>query len=32
MPGLQTGLLLCPGNKPAEANGHPVYRSFSELT
>lgn len=30
--GLQTGLLLRPGNKPAEANGHPVYRSFSELT
>ncbi|HEX5717678.1 MAG TPA: acireductone synthase [Thermoanaerobaculia bacterium] len=29
--GLQTGLLLRPGNKPAEANGHPVYRSFSEL-
>lgn len=30
--GLQTGLLLRPGNKPAEASGHPVYRSFSELT
>ena len=29
--GLQTGLLLRPGNKPAEENGHPVYRSFSEL-
>jgi hypothetical protein len=21
-----------PGNKPAEANGHVVYRSFAELT
>ena len=30
--GMQTGLLIRPGNKPAEANGHPVYRSFSELT
>jgi enolase-phosphatase E1 len=30
--GLQTGLLLRPGNKPAEANGHPVYRSFAELS
>jgi enolase-phosphatase E1 len=30
--GLQTGLLLRPGNKPAEANGHPAYRSFAELT
>jgi enolase-phosphatase E1 len=30
--GLQTGLLLRPGNKPAEANGHPVYLSFAELT
>ncbi len=29
--GLRTGLLLRPGNKPAEANGHPVYRSFAEL-
>lgn len=30
--GLQTGLLLRPGNKPAEANGHPAYRSFAELS
>jgi enolase-phosphatase E1 len=30
--GLQTGLLLRPGNKPAEANGHPVYKSFADLT
>ena len=30
--GLQTGLLLRPGNKPAEANGHQVYRSFAELS
>jgi enolase-phosphatase E1 len=30
--GMQTGLLLRPGNKPAEANGHPVYRNFVELT
>lgn len=30
--GLQTGLLRRPGNKPAEANGHPAYRSFAELT
>ena len=29
--GLQTGLLLRPGNKPAEANGHPTYKSFSDL-
>jgi enolase-phosphatase E1 len=30
--GLQTGLLLRPGNKPAEANGHAAYRTFAELT
>jgi enolase-phosphatase E1 len=29
--GLQTGLFLRPGNRPAEANGHPVLRSFTEL-
>jgi enolase-phosphatase E1 len=29
--GIQTGLLLRPGNKPAEPNGHPTYRSFAEL-
>lgn len=29
--GFQTGLLLRPGNKPAEANGHPSYKSFAEL-
>jgi enolase-phosphatase E1 len=28
---LQTGLFLRPGNRPAEPNGHAVYRSFSEL-
>jgi enolase-phosphatase E1 len=30
--GMQTGLLLRPGNKPAEENGHAVYRSFAELS
>lgn len=30
--GMQTGLLLRPGNKPAQANGHAVYRTFVELT
>ncbi|HVG06075.1 MAG TPA: acireductone synthase [Thermoanaerobaculia bacterium] len=29
--GMQTGLLLRPGNKPAEGNGHKVYQSFAEL-
>lgn len=29
--GMQTGLFLRPGNRPAEANGHPVLRSFTEL-
>lgn len=29
--GMQTGLLVRPGNKPAEAGEHRVYRSFSEL-
>lgn len=29
--GMRTGLLVRPGNKPAEAGGHGVYRSFSEL-
>jgi enolase-phosphatase E1 len=29
--GLQTGLFLRPGNKPAEPGGHPAYRSFAEL-
>lgn len=29
--GMQTGLLVRPGNKPAEAGSHPAYRSFSEL-
>ena len=29
--GLRTGLLLRPGNKPAESNGHPAYQSFAEL-
>lgn len=30
--GFQTGLLLRPGNKPAEPNGHPTCKSFTELT
>ena len=29
--GMQTGLFLRPGNRPAEPNGHAVYRSFAEL-
>lgn len=29
--GLKTGLLLRPGNKPAESNGHPTYNTFAEL-
>jgi enolase-phosphatase E1 len=29
--GLRTGLFLRPGNKPAEPDGHPAYRSFAEL-
>lgn len=29
--GMRTGLLVRPGNKPAEAGEHGVYRSFSEL-
>lgn len=29
--GLQTGLFLRPGNKPAEPGQHPTYRSFAEL-
>lgn len=29
--GMPTGLLIRPGNRPAEPNGHPVYRSFAEL-
>ncbi len=29
--GMQTGLLVRPGNKPAEAKGHAEYRNFSEL-
>jgi enolase-phosphatase E1 len=30
--GMATGLFLRPGNRPAEPNGHAVYRSFGELT
>lgn len=29
--GLQTGLFIRPGNKPAEMGSHPVYKSFAEL-
>lgn len=29
--GMQTGLLIRPGNRPAEPGGHGVYRSFTEL-
>ena len=29
--GMRTGLFMRPGNKPAEAGSHPVYRSFTEL-
>jgi enolase-phosphatase E1 len=29
--GMQTGLFLRPGNKPADPGGHPAYRSFTEL-
>lgn len=29
--GMPTGLLIRPGNRPADPNGHPVYRSFAEL-
>lgn len=30
--GMKTGLLLRPGNKPAEAGSHPAYRSFADLS
>jgi len=29
--GYRTGLLVRPGNKPAEPGGHAVYRSFAEI-
>ncbi len=29
--GLRTGLLVRPGNRPAEAGEHPIYKSFSEI-
>lgn len=29
--GMRTGLLVRPGNRPAEENGHTVHRSFAEL-
>ena len=29
--GMQTGLLIRPGNRPAEPGGHAIYRSFREL-
>ena len=30
--GLQTGLFIRPGNKPASSENHPVYRSFGEIS
>lgn len=30
--GMRTGLLVRPGNRPAEPGGHAVYGSFAELT
>jgi enolase-phosphatase E1 len=29
--GMRTGLLVRPGNRPAEPNGHPVHYSFADL-
>lgn len=29
--GMPTGLLIRPGNRPADPNGHPGYQSFAEL-
>jgi enolase-phosphatase E1 len=29
--GLRTGLLVRPGNRPAEAGEHPIYKNFSEI-
>ena len=29
--GMRTGLLVRPGNRPAEPGGHPVFRDFSEI-
>lgn len=29
--GMRTGLLVRPGNRPAEPDGHPIHPSFSEL-
>ena len=29
--GMRTGLLVRPGNRPAEPDGHPIYHNFSEL-
>jgi hypothetical protein len=28
---MRTGLLVRPGNRPAEPDGHPIDHSFSEL-
>ncbi len=30
--GMQTGLMVRPGNRPVEAGGHAVYEDFGELT
>jgi enolase-phosphatase E1 len=30
--GLPTGLLVRPGNRPADPGPHPVYTSFANLT
>jgi len=29
--GMRTGMLVRPGNRPADAGGHPVYRDFGEI-
>lgn len=29
--GMRTGMLVRPGNRPAEPGGHPVYRGFGEI-
>jgi enolase-phosphatase E1 len=29
--GMRTGMLVRPGNRPAEPGGHPVYRDFGEI-
>jgi len=29
--GMRTGMLVRPGNRPAEAGAHPVYRDFGQI-